>query len=91
VRRLGCAAAGWFNYTSNTTKSTYKLFTERMDFGTGQSLCNSIGGHLVVWDSLGEQNEVGGRSKAAAPHIARLHMTPAMHPWRRAHLTSPAS
>jgi hypothetical protein len=34
-----------------------------MEFGAAQSLCNNIGGHLVVWDSLGEQNEVGGPAR----------------------------
>jgi hypothetical protein len=54
----GPAAPGLFFYTSNTTKNTYVLNTNFTSQKDAQTMCNSLGGHLVAWTGYAEQLEV---------------------------------
>lgn len=60
------AACKFFDYTSDTFQYTY-LFNNCPDgFASAQNNCTEQGGHLVSYEYLDEQAEVGRRARGAA-------------------------
>ena len=58
---LPLAACGSFPYTSPTSNYSYVLNNcNNATFDEGESMCNSVGGHLVVYPTKADQDDAEG-------------------------------
>jgi hypothetical protein len=68
----------FYNFTSNSTNSTYILNTQPATFANAESFCSDQGGHLVSYGSLKEQ--VRGAAADCDHAWVQVRFSPALPP-----------